>query len=237
MDQDQPTRRRERRGLNRLGITFQETERAVLRVLPAIERWRLSALYRRSCGAASVGLRCGEPSPKLRLRQLPVLPSASVDIPADHSAQLSRTRPWWEPVSTALFGPVVSRTGTDVSPIQRSSGRPPPRVGCPLIIPMIIQTILRDPVWSRVDGRRIQREQARSVWSRPVRRRAPGYGSGGWGFESLAARHGNCSSAALSGGRCCCQMGRSATRLPPRWRPAPTRLRPPATTIASSHSS
>jgi hypothetical protein len=32
-------------------------------------------------------------------------------------------------------------------------------------------------------------------------------------------------------------MGRSATRLPPRWRAAPTRLRPPATTIASSHSS
>src|SRR4029450_7456887 len=28
-----------------------------------------------------------------------------------------------------------------------------------------------------------------SVWSRPDRRRAPGYGSGGWGFESLAARH------------------------------------------------
>jgi hypothetical protein len=64
---------------------------------------------------------------------------------------------------------------------------------------------------------------------------SPDYGSGGWGFESLAARHRNCSSAALSGGRCCCQMGRSATRLPPRWRAAPTRLRPPATTIASSH--
>jgi hypothetical protein len=44
------------------------------------------------------------------------------------------------------------------------------------------------PVWIRLDRRGIQCEQARSVWSRPDRRRAPGYGSGGWGFESLAAR-------------------------------------------------
>src|SRR5829696_6300400 len=36
------------------------------------------------------------------------------------------------------------------------------------------------PVWSRLDRRGLQREQARSVWSRPDRRRAPGYGSGGW---------------------------------------------------------
>jgi hypothetical protein len=43
-------------------------------------------------------------------------------------------------------------------------------------------------VWIHLDRRGIQREQARSDWSRPVRRRAPGYGSGGWGFESLAAR-------------------------------------------------
>src|SRR5215217_9209312 len=43
-------------------------------------------------------------------------------------------------------------------------------------------------VWSRLDRRGTQREQARSVWSRPDRRRAPAYGSGGWGFESLAAR-------------------------------------------------
>jgi hypothetical protein len=42
--------------------------------------------------------------------------------------------------------------------------------------------------WNRLDRRGTQREQARSVWSRPDRRRAPGYGSGGWGFESLAAR-------------------------------------------------
>jgi hypothetical protein len=42
--------------------------------------------------------------------------------------------------------------------------------------------------WIRLDRRGVQREQARSVWSRPERRRAPGYGSGGWGFESLAAR-------------------------------------------------
>src|SRR4029453_3448759 len=40
----------------------------------------------------------------------------------------------------------------------------------------------------RLDRRPVQPEQARSVWSRPDRRRAPGYGSGGWGFESLAAR-------------------------------------------------
>jgi hypothetical protein len=39
-----------------------------------------------------------------------------------------------------------------------------------------------DPTGSfsiRLDRRGIQREQARSVWSRPDRRRAPGYGSGG----------------------------------------------------------
>jgi hypothetical protein len=44
------------------------------------------------------------------------------------------------------------------------------------------------PVSIRLDRPGIQREQARSVWNRPDRRRAPGYGSGGWGFESLAAR-------------------------------------------------
>src|SRR5215211_538301 len=44
------------------------------------------------------------------------------------------------------------------------------------------------PVWIRLDRRGVQSEQPRSDWSRPVRRRAPGYGSGGWGFESLAAR-------------------------------------------------
>jgi hypothetical protein len=44
------------------------------------------------------------------------------------------------------------------------------------------------PVWIRLDRRPMQREQARADWSRPDRRRAPGYGSGGWGFESLAAR-------------------------------------------------
>ena len=36
------------------------------------------------------------------------------------------------------------------------------------------------PVWIRPDRRGTQREQARSVGSRPDRRRAPGYGSGGW---------------------------------------------------------
>src|SRR5215218_9155956 len=45
-----------------------------------------------------------------------------------------------------------------------------------------------EPVSTGLDRRGTQREQPRSVWSRPVRRRAPGYGSGGWGFEFLAAR-------------------------------------------------
>jgi transcriptional regulator with XRE-family HTH domain len=36
-------------------------------------------------------------------------------------------------------------------------------------------------IWIHLDRRGIQPEQARSVWSRPVRRGAPGYGSGGWG--------------------------------------------------------
>jgi hypothetical protein len=44
------------------------------------------------------------------------------------------------------------------------------------------------PVSIRPDRRGIQPEQRRSVWNRPDRRRAPAYGSGGWGFESLAAR-------------------------------------------------
>ena len=52
------------------------------------------------------------------------------------------------------------------------------------------------PVWIHLDRRRLRREQPRSVWSRPDRRRAPGYGSGGWGFESLAARQ-ICSSEAI----------------------------------------
>src|SRR4029453_4498720 len=42
--------------------------------------------------------------------------------------------------------------------------------------------------WIRLDRRDAQRKPAGSVWSRPDRRRAPAYGSGGWGFESLAAR-------------------------------------------------
>jgi hypothetical protein len=37
------------------------------------------------------------------------------------------------------------------------------------------------PASIRLDRRPLQPEQARSVWSRPDRRRAPGYGSGGWG--------------------------------------------------------
>jgi hypothetical protein len=51
----------------------------------------------------------------------------------------------------------------------------PISVGWLLIILLIIQTILLDPsgsVWSRLDRHGIQPEQARSVWSRPGRRRA-----------------------------------------------------------------
>jgi hypothetical protein len=47
-----------------------------------------------------------------------------------------------------------------------------------LIIRLIIQTIRRGSVWIRLDRRGTQLEQARSVWSRPNRCRAPGYGSG-----------------------------------------------------------
>jgi hypothetical protein len=43
---------------------------------------------------------------------------------------------------------------------------------------------LTRPVWIRRDRRPVQPEQARSVWSRPDRRRAPGCGSDGWGFGS-----------------------------------------------------
>jgi hypothetical protein len=54
------------------------------------------------------------------------------------------------------------------------------------------------PVWSRLDRRGIQREQARSVWSRPDRRRAPGYGSGGSGVRiPRGAHHRNVSSLGL----------------------------------------
>jgi hypothetical protein len=41
------------------------------------------------------------------------------------------------------------------------------------------------PVWIRLDRRGIQPEQARSVWSRPPRRRAPGYGTGGRRLERV----------------------------------------------------
>jgi len=38
------------------------------------------------------------------------------------------------------------------------------------------------------DRRHAPPDQPQPNWSRPVRRWAPAYGSGGWGFESLAAR-------------------------------------------------
>jgi hypothetical protein len=58
------------------------------------------------------------------------------------------------------------------------------------------------PVWIRLDRRPVQREQARSVWSRPDRRRASGYGSGGWSSNPRGEQHRvqGCSSS-LAGAR------------------------------------
>jgi hypothetical protein len=44
-------------------------------------------------------------------------------------------------------------------------------------------------VWIHLDRRALQREQAGSVWSRPVRRRASGYGSGGQPGALAGAAH------------------------------------------------
>jgi len=44
------------------------------------------------------------------------------------------------------------------------------------------------PVRTQLDRRHVPPDQPGSNWSRPVRRWAPAYGSGGWGFEPLAAR-------------------------------------------------
>jgi hypothetical protein len=61
----------------------------------------------------------------------------------------------------------------------------------------------------------------------------PDYGSGGWGFEPLAARtitaaQRPCARVAGTG-----RIARTATKLRPRRRPVPRRLRPPATSLAS----
>jgi hypothetical protein len=61
------------------------------------------------------------------------------------------------------------------------------------------------------------------------------YGSGGWGFESLAARHRTRWSAALSPGRRAMARRRTATQLRTRWRALPTPLRPPATPPPTTH--
>jgi hypothetical protein len=45
------------------------------------------------------------------------------------------------------------------------------------------------PVWIRLDRQGVQPEQARSVWSRLVRRGAPGYGSGGQPGALAGAAH------------------------------------------------
>ena len=57
----------------------------------------------------------------------------------------------------------------------------------------------------RLDRRGIQREQARSVWSRPVRRRAPGHGSGGWAPSAVCAELGG------DGGDCTARRGSVAS--------------------------
>jgi hypothetical protein len=62
----------------------------------------------------------------------------------------------------------------------------------------------------------------------------PDYGSGGWGFESLAARNQNRWSSPLWPARLAPPGRPPATKLRPRWRPLPTRLRPPATTLAAT---
>jgi hypothetical protein len=87
---------------------------------------------------------------------------------------------------------------------RRSGGR----VACLcLIIYLIIQTSRRDPSGpDATDG--YQHEQARSVWNRPDRRRAPGYGSSGqtgcWPVPHSAVPvpvgHG------CGGGRFCCRL-------------------------------
>jgi hypothetical protein len=104
------------------------------------------------------------------------------------------------------------------------------------------------PVWIRLDRRGPQREQARSVWSRPDRRRAPGYGSG-----AQPGRAGRCRTLGSrsgrawlpGGGRSCCRLssvaaaavspcpaavagvrGVGACRLPVVGRPRPVSTHP-----------
>jgi hypothetical protein len=87
--------------------------------------------------------------------------------------------------------------------------------------------------WSRLDRRGTQREQARSVWSRPDRRRAPVYGSGAL-IEALivvAARHRICSvvlggvGGPLSGRRWLTTTGTQASSLGDQF--CQQRTRPP----------
>jgi hypothetical protein len=72
------------------------------------------------------------------------------------------------------------------------------------------------------------RLSSRVMWA--AARPSPDYESGGWGFESLAARQQTRSSAALQLGCWRCRIARTATKLRPRWRAVLRRLRPPATT-------
>jgi hypothetical protein len=58
------------------------------------------------------------------------------------------------------------------------------------------------------------------------------YGSGGWGFESLAARKRNGWSAALWQSRWFASGGWTATKLRPRWRALPVQPRFMVDTVA-----
>ena len=93
-------------------------------------------------------------------------------------------RPWFKSVVMAARVPVDQPSPDGISGARSTGGRRglgdrglcTPPLDHPLDHP-------DDPsvsVWSRLDRRGLRREQARSGWSRPDRRRAPGYGSGGW---------------------------------------------------------
>jgi hypothetical protein len=73
--------------------------------------------------------------------------------------------------------------------------------------------------WIRLDRRGTQREQARSVWSRPDRRGAPGYGSGGRGPPSRRGRRPSPARTAPTTRRWAATSGRGAPRprMPAGW--------------------
>jgi hypothetical protein len=112
---------------------------------------------------------------------------------------------WWEEHDRNERGSCSHCTARKARTVTRSFARP--ATGCCIspgisrwlesrsrgmvVVPEAVRSSLATdldaltrPVWIRRGRRPVQPEQARSVWSRPDRRRAPGYGSGGWGFGS-----------------------------------------------------